>query len=133
MYDPNMTHVYIEDAGDRLIDISIANGELENLESEEEYSYGPDDIIEAPSDFGSEDYSNPEDSIELTDARDIIVQQAMQRRALLNDDTVEVTLDLEEEPIDGLTSEEIDQAEDLDDLLEMAWSRKSENRSFYRE
>ena len=132
MYDPNMTHVYMEDAGDTLIDISIANGELGNLDGEEEYSYGPDDIIEAPSDFGSEDYSNPEDSIELTDTRDIIVQQAMQRRALLNDEPVEVTLDLEEEPIDGLSPEEIDQAEDLDDLLEMAWNNKTSD-NFYRE
>jgi len=132
MYDPNMTHVYIEDAGDTLIDISIANGELGNIESEEEYSYGPDDIIEAPSDFGSEDYSNPEDSVELVDTRDLIVQQAMQRRALLNDEPIEVTLDLEEEPIDGLSPEEIDQAEDLDDLLEMAWNNKSTD-NFYME
>ena len=127
-----MTHVYIEDAGDTLIDISIANGELGNIESEEEYSYGPDDIIEAPSDFGSEDYSNPEDSVELVDTRDLIVQQAMQRRALLNDEPIEVTLDLEEEPIDGLSPEEIDQAEDLDDLLEMAWNNKSTD-NFYME
>ena len=132
MYDSNVKHIFFEDAGDRLIDMSIASGELGNIEDEVDLYIDQDDIIEEPSDFSSEDLSNPEDSViidQKQSIRDEIVRKAIERQALLDDNYTlpSVTMTVEpDEPINSIDSD-LDSAEDLDDLLEMTWTSGQSN------
>ena len=132
MYDSNVKHIFFEDAGDRLIDMSIASGELGNIEDEVDLYIDQDDIIEEPSDFSSEDLSNPEDSViidQKQSIRDEIVRKAIERQALLDDNYTlpSVTMTVEpDESINNIDSD-LDSAEDLDDLLEMTWTSGQSN------
>lgn len=132
MYDSNVKHIFFEDAGDMLVDMSIASGELGNIEDEVDLYIDQDDIIEAPSDFSREDLSNPEDSVVIDpkqSIRDEIVRKAIERQALLDDrftlPTVTMTVE-PDEPTDSIDSD-LDSAEDLDDLLEMTWASGQSN------